>query len=66
MEFGTTFLPLGRENTLRRGNIFGTPKLARHSEYKKSNGKVCNLFEIPDRMQAIQNVEAGGDAIVLL
>lgn len=66
MEFGTTPLPLGREETFRRGRLFDTPcwcvipangtRTARYSIF---------LFTVPNGMNSVQNVEAKDDAIVL-
>lgn len=66
MEFGTTPLPVGREETFRRGDIFGTPSWRVIPAREKATAKyLIFLFKIPDRTGSIQNVEAVGDTIVL-
>lgn len=66
MEFGTTPLPLGREETVRRGPLFDTP----HQSVIPAGGKktaqyLIFLFELPEGVDSIENVEAAGDAVVL-
>jgi hypothetical protein len=66
MEFGTTPLPLGREETVRRGPIFDTPhQCVIPAGGKKTARYLIFLFEVPRGLEAIENVEAAGDAIVL-
>jgi hypothetical protein len=66
MEFGTTPLPLGREETVRRGPIFDTPhQCVIPAGGKKTAHYLIFLFEVPSGLDAIENVEARGDSIVL-
>jgi hypothetical protein len=66
MEFGTTPLPLGREETVRRGPIFDTPhQCVIPAGGKKTAHYLIFLFEVPSALDAIENVEARGDSIVL-
>jgi hypothetical protein len=66
MEFGTTPLPLGREETVRRGPLFGTPHQSVIAQGgKKTAQYLIFLFELPGGVDSIENVEAAGDAIVL-
>ena len=65
MEFGTTPLPLGREETLRRGNLFDTPGwrvIPAHGT--KTARYLLFLFILPEGMNSVETVEAKGDAIV--
>ena len=65
MEFGTTPLPLGREETLRRGHLFDTPGwrvVPAHGT--KTARYLLFLFILPEGMNSVENVEAKGDAIV--
>lgn len=66
MEFGTTPLAVGLEESLRRGNIFGTPTwCVIPAKGKRTARYLTFLFAIPAGLDFIQNVEAEGDAIVL-
>jgi hypothetical protein len=66
MEFGTTPLPLGREETVRRGPVFDTPhQCVIPAGGKKTAQYLIFLFKIPGGVESIENVEAAGDAIVL-
>jgi len=66
MEFGTTPFPFGREETVRRGPIFDTPhQCVIPAGGKKTAHYLIFLFEAPSGLDAIENVEAVGDAIVL-
>jgi len=59
MEFGATPLPLGREETFRRGDIFGTPSwCVIPANGKRTTRYFVFLFAIPAGIQSIQNVEA--------
>jgi hypothetical protein len=65
MEFGTTPLPLGREETFRRGETFGTPTwCVIPARGAKTARYLSFLFTIPDAVQSIQSVEASGNAIL--
>ena len=66
MEFGTTPLPVGHEELLRRGPIFDTPcwcsipaRGARTARY------LLFVFSLPEGMRSVEEVEVKGDAIVL-
>jgi hypothetical protein len=66
MEFGTTPFPFGREETVRRGPIFDTPhQCVIPAGGKKTAHYLIFLFEVPSGLDAIENVEAVGDAILL-
>lgn len=66
MEFGTTPLPLGREEILRRGDIFETPGwCVIPASGKRTARYLIFIFTVPAEMDSIQNVEAKGDTIVL-
>lgn len=66
MEFGTTPLPLGREETARRGPLFNTPQQCIiPAGGKKIARYLIFLFTIPGGIDSIENVEAAGGAIVL-
>ncbi len=66
MEFGTTPLPLGREETARRGPVFDTPhQCVIPAGGKKTAQYLIFLCELPGGVDSIENVEAAGDAIVL-
>jgi hypothetical protein len=65
MEFGTTPLPLGREETFSRGELFDTPAWCVIPRCGKKT--VCYLlfaFTIPSHIHSIENVEADRDRIV--
>ena len=65
MEFGTTPLSVGREASLRGGNIFGMPTwcvIPAHGQ--RVVRYLMYLFEIPAGIHAIENVETEGNAIV--
>lgn len=65
MEFGTTPLSAGREENLRRGNLFGTPtRCVIPPRGQRTARYLIFLFEIPSRIPAIESVETQGDAIV--
>jgi hypothetical protein len=66
MEFGTTPLPLGHDEILRRGPIFGTPGWcsisaggARTAQY------LLFLFSLPKDMTSVEELEVKSNAIVL-
>ena len=66
MEFGTTPLPLGREENARRGPLFGTP----HQCVLPANGQrtaayLMFLFTLPPRVSAIENIEVDTDSLIL-
>jgi hypothetical protein len=63
MEFGTTPLPLGREETFRRGKLFDTPAFPRAG--KRQCGTCFFAFTLPSHIHSIENVEAVDDRIVL-
>ena len=66
MEFGTTPLPLGREETIRRGPLFDTPhQCVIPAGGKKTAPYLIFLFAIPDGIDTIDDVQAEGDTIVL-
>jgi hypothetical protein len=67
MEFGTTPLPLGREETFRRGQLFDTPSwcvipggLERTARYS------IFLFAVPPQIHSIQSVAIEANAVILL
>ena len=66
MEFGTTPLPLGREENERRGPLFGTP----HQCVIPGNGQrtavyLMFLFNLPPGVEAIENLEVASDSLTL-
>jgi hypothetical protein len=66
MEFGTTPLPLGREETVRRGPLFDTPQqCVIPAGGKKTAQYLIFLFTIPGGIDSFENLEAADDAIVL-
>ncbi len=66
MEFGTAPLPLGREQTVRRGPIFDTPhQCVLPGGARKTARYLMFLFTIPDGIDSIQDVKIVDDAIVL-
>ncbi len=66
MEFGTTPLPLGREEALRRGNIFGIPTwCVIPAAGKRKVRYLMFLFSIPAGSKRIQNVEIEENIIML-
>ncbi len=66
MEFGTTPLPLGREETIRRGDIFGTPtSCVVPAGGRKMACYLMFLFAIPEGIQSIENVEVRKSGIIL-
>ncbi|MHB2008459.1 MAG: aldose epimerase family protein [Acidobacteriaceae bacterium] len=66
MEFGTTPLPLGREETLRRGHLWDTPCwCVVPAQGTRTARYLAFLFILPAEMHSLQNVEVKGDVIVL-
>ena len=66
MEFGTTPLSVGREESLRRGNIFDMPTWCVIPAHGQRTARyLIFLFAIPPEMHSIENVEVECDAIVL-
>jgi hypothetical protein len=66
MEFGTTPLPLGREENLRRGLLFDTPSgCLIPAGGEKTARYLIFLFAIPAHLRSITNVTLEGDAIIL-
>jgi hypothetical protein len=66
MEFGTTPLPLGREDNLRRGPMFDTPGwCVIPAGGERTARYLIFLFAIPSGVQSIQNVAMEADALVL-
>ena len=66
MEFGTTPLPLGREETFRRGKLFDTPAwCVIPTRGKKAVRYLLFAFTLPSHIHSIENVEAVDDRIVL-
>jgi hypothetical protein len=66
MEFGTTPLPLGREESFRRGPLFDTPSwCVIPAGGEKTARYLMFVFAIPAAMQSIRNVTLEAKAIVL-
>ncbi len=66
MEFGTTPLAVGREQTLRRGNTLGIPTwCVIPARGKRTARYLFFLFVIPDGIHSIERVETKGNAITL-
>jgi hypothetical protein len=66
MEFGTTPLPLGREETFRRGRIFDTPSwCVIPAGGQRTVRYLIFLFVVPSGIHSIQNVAIKGDDLVL-
>ncbi len=66
MEFGTTPMPLGREENLRRGSLFDTPSwCVIPAGGEKTARYLLFLFAIPSAMQSIRDVALEADAITL-
>jgi len=66
MEFGTTPLPLGSEETVRRGPLFDTPqRCIIPAGGKKIAHYIIFLCKLPTGIDSITNVEAAGATIVL-
>jgi hypothetical protein len=66
MEFGTTPLPLGSHETVRRGPLFGTPqRCVIPAGGQKTAHYIIFLCNLPTAIDSITNVEATGDVIVL-
>jgi hypothetical protein len=66
MEFGTCPLPLGRDETARRGPLFDTPRQCVLSAGETK--QVCYLaalFEIPEGVEAIAGADAVKDKIII-
>jgi hypothetical protein len=67
MEFGTTPLPLGRDETKRRGNLFDTPTACIIPALGQSTARyVMFLFMIPSTFHSIQDARVEGNQIVLI
>jgi hypothetical protein len=65
MEFGTTPLPLGSEETVRRGRLFDTPqRCVIPAGGRKTAHYIIFLCTLPTAIDSITNVEAVGDMIV--
>jgi hypothetical protein len=66
MEFGTCPLPLGRDETVRRGTIFDTPHqcVLSAGETKQSRYLIA-LFEISDNVSSVAGADAVEDRIVI-
>ena len=66
MEFGTTPLPLGSEETVRRGPLFDTPqRCVIPAGGQKTAHYVIFLCKLLAVIDAVTNVEAAGDRILL-
>jgi hypothetical protein len=66
MEFGTTPLPLGSEETVRRGPLFDTPqRCVIPAGGKKTAHYIIFLCKLPAVTDSVTNVETAGDMIVL-
>jgi hypothetical protein len=66
MEFGTTPLPLGHDEILRRGPIFGTPGWCSISAGgAKTAQYLLFLFSLPEDMISVEELEVKSNAIVL-
>ena len=66
MEFGTCPLPLGREETIRRGPIFNTPhQCVISASGQKTARYLIFLFCIPKGVDSIEDVNAVENRIVL-
>jgi hypothetical protein len=64
MEFGSTPLPSGREETLRRGQLFETPSwCAVPANGRKTARYLMFLFWVPDECDGVTDVVVRGDAI---
>lgn len=67
MEFGTTPLPLGREETFRRGQLFDTPSWCVIPAGQERTARyVIFLFAVPPQIHSIQGVAIEADAVVVL
>lgn len=66
MEFGTCPLPLGRDETARRGRVFDTPNecVLEAGETKEAR-YLAALFDIPDGVDSVAGADAVADAIVI-
>jgi hypothetical protein len=66
MEFGTTPLPLGRKETLRRGSIWDAPCwLVAPAHRTRTTHYIAFLFTVPPGMHSVQNVDVKDGTIVL-
>ena len=66
MEFGTTPLPLGREETFRRGHVFDMPSwCVIPAGAERTARYAIFLFAVPPQIHSIQNVATEADAVVL-
>lgn len=64
MEFGTTPLPLGREETRRRGRIFDTATWRDIPPHGRLTARyVLFLFVIPEHVRSIQNIAVNGNQV---
>jgi hypothetical protein len=66
MEFGTCPLPLGREETVRRGPLFETPHQCVLSAGESREARyLAALFEIPEGVESIAGADTVDDLIVI-
>jgi hypothetical protein len=66
MEFGTTPLSVGLEESLRRGDIFGTPTWCVIPAHGQRTARyLIFLFAIPEGISSVANVEVESDAIII-
>lgn len=67
MEFGTCPLPLGRDETSRRGPVFDTPNECVLSANETKQARYLTaLFEIPDGVVSILGADAVKNKIIIL
>ena len=66
MEFGTTPLPLGEQDSRQSKRIFDSPTgCTIPARGKKTAKYLIFLFTIPSRVRSVQNIATVGDAIVV-
>lgn len=66
MEFGTCPLPLGRDETMRRGKVFDTPnECVLAAGETKHACYLAALFDVPDGVKSIAGADAVADEIII-
>ncbi len=66
MEFGTTAMPLGREENLRRGRIFDTPSgCVVAAGAKRMARYLIFLTPLPAELRAVSDIRVSGDTILV-
>jgi hypothetical protein len=66
MEFGTTPLPIGKQDTFRMGNLFATPGWKCVAARGKSNvSYMAFLAAVPKSWRSIREVKLGKNSLVL-